>query len=140
MLLLWVSVGLFNGASSAAPVQPKTGGATNYWGRIVEKRRPEETDYSEAIARAIRQEQEARAKKKELRVELQAVQKAVPVKAEKAVRAKPWVDPTKELRQRIQEQDALIKQAREDELRLRLQKLHAERQEQEDILVLMLAL
>lgn len=131
-----------------AGTSQQAGGATNYWGRVVEKRHlhPDAPDYTRAIAEAIRNEQIARQEKQRLEKELKAV-KVPPRPTRKPPKeaAKAWIDPTKELRHRIAIQDALIKEARADELRLRLQAVNAERiakqnQEQEDILLVLLAM
>lgn len=150
---MWIHLlplGLIDGASSTTPPETQVRGATNYWGRIRERHlHPDSNDYSKAIAEAIRQEQIARAEKQRLEKELKAVKarpgKAQPSKKPTIETAKPWVDPTKELRRRIEIQDSLIAQARSDELALRLQAVQAERvakqnQEQEDILLILMAL
>lgn len=149
MLVHFVQLGLISGASGASPpVDKQVRGATNYWGRIREKHlHPDSQDYSKAIAEAIRQEQIARAEKQRLEKELKAVKVPPRPKTRKPTieAAKPWVDPTKELRRRIEIQDTLIAQSRSDELALRLQAVQAERlakqnQDQEDILLILMAL
>jgi len=133
----------FTGTSQSSDVR----GATNYWGRIKERHlRPDSQDYSKAIAEAIRQEQQARLEKQRLEKELKAV-KQIPARTIKRAQesVKPWIDPTKELRRRIEVQDTLIAHARNDELALRLQAVQAERvakqnQEQDEILLILMAL
>jgi hypothetical protein len=146
---MWIHLlplALIDGAGGGVNPDNPVRGATNYWGRIREKSHihPDSPDYSKAIAEAIRQELQAKAEKKRLEKELKAVER-IPVKKLERKTVKPWVDPTKNIREQIAVQDSLIAQARSHELALRLQAIQAERiakqnQEQEDAFLILMAL